>query len=96
MWPWDPGHGAGYCGSDGTEPDISRGYAYDHAWAVERARLTIEKLREPVLDGGAVTSQEFAQAVTALQDPNITVVPPPAAFTSMACALAHSRTWPGR
>ena len=39
-------------------------------------RLTIEKLREPVLADGAVTREEFAQAVAALQDPNTTVIAP--------------------
>jgi SAM-dependent methyltransferase len=44
--------------------------------AADFLRLTIEKLREPVLAGGAVTSQEFNEAVTALQDPDVTVVAP--------------------
>jgi SAM-dependent methyltransferase len=44
--------------------------------AADFLRLTIEKLREPVLAGGAVTSREFAPAVAALQDPNVIVVPP--------------------
>jgi 2-polyprenyl-3-methyl-5-hydroxy-6-metoxy-1,4-benzoquinol methylase len=44
--------------------------------AADFLRLTIEKLREPVLAGGAVTSREFAEAVKALQDPDITIVPP--------------------
>ena len=44
--------------------------------AADFLRLTIEKLREPVLAGGAVTPGEFAEAVAALQDPNITVVAP--------------------
>jgi SAM-dependent methyltransferase len=44
--------------------------------AADFLRLTIEKLREPVLAGGAVTAEEFAQAVAALQDPNTTVVAP--------------------
>ena len=39
-------------------------------------RLTIEKLREPVLAAGAVSEDEFAQAVAALQDPGTTVVAP--------------------
>ncbi len=39
-------------------------------------RLTIEKLREPVLADGAVTSREFTEAMAALQDPEITVVAP--------------------
>ena len=44
--------------------------------AADFLRLTLEKLREPVLAGGAVTAEEFAQAVAALQDPNMTVVAP--------------------
>jgi hypothetical protein len=39
-------------------------------------RLTIEKLREPILASGTVTGEEFAQAVAALQDPDTTVVAP--------------------
>lgn len=44
--------------------------------AADFLRLTLEKLREPVLAGGAVTPEEFAEAVAALQDPNVTVVAP--------------------
>ena len=44
--------------------------------AADFLRLTLEKLREPVLAGRAVTAEEFAEAVAALQDPNITVVAP--------------------
>lgn len=44
--------------------------------AADFLRLTIEKLREPVLAGGAVTAEEFAEALAALQDPNTTVVAP--------------------
>ena len=39
-------------------------------------RLTIEKLREPVLARGEVTPDEFSQALADLQDPNVTVVAP--------------------
>ena len=39
-------------------------------------RLTIEKLREPVLAAGGVTEAEFAEAVAALNDPAVTVVAP--------------------
>jgi len=39
-------------------------------------RLTIEKLREPVLAKGDVTLEEFSQALADLQDPNVTVVAP--------------------
>jgi len=44
--------------------------------AADFLRLTLEKLREPVLARGDVTPEEFAEAVAALQDPNITVVAP--------------------
>jgi SAM-dependent methyltransferase len=44
--------------------------------AADFLRLTIEKVREPILAGGAVTAEEFAQASAALQDPAITVVAP--------------------
>ena len=44
--------------------------------AADFLRLTIGKLREPVLAGGAVSREEFARAVAALQDPAITVVAP--------------------
>jgi SAM-dependent methyltransferase len=44
--------------------------------AADFLRLTLEKLREPVLAAGAVTGEEFAQAVAALQDPDTTVVAP--------------------
>ena len=39
-------------------------------------RLTVEKLREPVLAGGEVSHAEFAQALADLQDPSVTVVAP--------------------
>jgi hypothetical protein len=44
--------------------------------AADFLRLTIEKLREPVLADGAITATEFAQAMAALQDPDTTVVAP--------------------
>jgi SAM-dependent methyltransferase len=44
--------------------------------AADFLRLTIEKLRDPVLAGGAVTAEEFAEALAALRDPNVTVVAP--------------------
>jgi SAM-dependent methyltransferase len=44
--------------------------------AVDFLRLTIEKLRAPVLAGGEVTEYEYDQAVAALQDPSVTVVAP--------------------
>ena len=44
--------------------------------AADFLRLTIEKLREPVLAAGAVSADEFDEAVAALQDPTITVVAP--------------------
>jgi hypothetical protein len=39
-------------------------------------RLTLEKLREPVLSDGSITEAEFADAVAALDDPAVTVVAP--------------------
>jgi SAM-dependent methyltransferase len=39
-------------------------------------RLTLEKLREPVLSEGAVTEADFAEAVSALENPAVTVVTP--------------------
>jgi SAM-dependent methyltransferase len=50
-------------------------------------RLTIEKLREPVLASGGVTEAEFMQAVAALQDPDVTVVAP---MTVAAWGRRHS------
>ena len=44
--------------------------------AADFLRLTIEKLRAPVLAGGAMTERECARAVAALQDPSTTVVAP--------------------
>jgi len=44
--------------------------------AADFLRLTIEKLRDAVLADGAVTADEFAQAVAVLQDPTQTVVAP--------------------
>ena len=38
--------------------------------------LTLEKFREPVLAEGAVSSDEYDQAVAVLQDPSRTVVAP--------------------
>jgi SAM-dependent methyltransferase len=39
-------------------------------------RLTLVKLREPLLVAGAVTEAEFAEAVATLEDPRVTVVAP--------------------
>jgi SAM-dependent methyltransferase len=39
-------------------------------------RLTLEKLRAPLLAGGAISEAEFAEAVAALEDPAVTVVMP--------------------
>jgi len=39
-------------------------------------RLTLEKLRASLLDGGAITEAEFAEAAAALEDPAVTVVFP--------------------
>jgi SAM-dependent methyltransferase len=44
--------------------------------AADFLRLTLEKLREPVLSGGKVTEAEFTEAVTALGDSTRTVVAP--------------------
>jgi SAM-dependent methyltransferase len=38
--------------------------------------LTLEKLRGPLLKDGAVTEAEFVEAISALQDPAVTVVMP--------------------
>jgi hypothetical protein len=39
-------------------------------------RLTLEKLRIPLLEGGTVTEAKFAEAVAALEDPTVTVIMP--------------------
>ena len=39
-------------------------------------RLTLEKLRVPLLNDGAVTEAEFVEAISALEDPAVTVVMP--------------------
>jgi SAM-dependent methyltransferase len=44
--------------------------------AADFLRLTVEKLREPVLTAGSVTEPEFAEAMAALQDSAVTVVAP--------------------
>jgi SAM-dependent methyltransferase len=44
--------------------------------AADFLRLTIEKFREPVLAGAAITEDEYAHAVAALQDPVTIVVAP--------------------
>src|SRR5262249_34591571 len=44
--------------------------------AADFLRLTREKRRDPVLAGGEVTAEEFAEALAALQDPHTTVVAP--------------------
>jgi SAM-dependent methyltransferase len=44
--------------------------------AADFLRLTIEKYREPVLAGTAITEDEYAHAVAALQDPDTIVVAP--------------------
>jgi SAM-dependent methyltransferase len=50
-------------------------------------RLTVEKLREPVLANGDATPEEFAQALGDLEDPNVTVVAP------MTVAAWGKRPW---
>jgi SAM-dependent methyltransferase len=47
-----------------------------HPLAAHFLRLTLEKLREPVLSAGRVTKAAFDEAVTALEDPGVTVVAP--------------------
>jgi SAM-dependent methyltransferase len=47
-----------------------------HPLAASFLRLTLEKLRQPVLSAGHVTKAAFDEAVTALQDPAVTVVAP--------------------
>ena len=44
--------------------------------AADFLRLTVEKLREPVLAAGEVSPGEFAQALADLQDPKVTIVAP--------------------
>jgi SAM-dependent methyltransferase len=48
----------------------------DHPLAAHFLRLTLEKLRAPVLSAGRVTEVEFDEAVAALQDPSISIVAP--------------------
>ena len=47
-----------------------------HPLAAHFLRLTLEKLREPVLSAGRVTEAAFDEAVAALEDPAVTVVAP--------------------
>jgi SAM-dependent methyltransferase len=44
--------------------------------AAQFLRLTVEKLREPMLAQGAVTEETYKDAVTALEDPAVTIVAP--------------------
>lgn len=44
--------------------------------AADFLALTLEKLRDPVLAAGAITTAEFGQAMTALNDPGTTIVGP--------------------
>ncbi len=44
--------------------------------AAQFLRLTLEKLRLPLLDDGTITEAEFAEAVAALEDPAVTVIMP--------------------
>jgi SAM-dependent methyltransferase len=44
--------------------------------AADFLRLTLEKLRRPLIDDGLVSEADLAQAVAALQDPAITIVMP--------------------
>jgi hypothetical protein len=47
-----------------------------HPLAAHFLRLTLEKLREPLLSAGHVTKAAFEEAVAALEDPAVTVVAP--------------------
>ena len=47
-----------------------------HPLAANFLRLTLEKVRDPVLLAGHVTKEAFDEAVTALEDPAVTVVGP--------------------
>jgi SAM-dependent methyltransferase len=47
-----------------------------HPLAAHFLRLTLEKLRQPVLSAGRVTREAFDEAVSALADPAVTVVAP--------------------
>jgi SAM-dependent methyltransferase len=44
--------------------------------AADFLRLTLEKLRVPLLEAGTVTEAEFDEAVAALENPSVTVVMP--------------------
>jgi SAM-dependent methyltransferase len=44
--------------------------------AAQFLRLTVEKLREPVLARGAVSKSTYDEAVAALEDPGVTIVAP--------------------
>jgi hypothetical protein len=58
-------------------------------------RLTLEKLRVPLLEDGTVTEAEFAEAVAALEDPAVTVVMPmTVAAPSPRGSGTISRTFP--
>jgi SAM-dependent methyltransferase len=59
-------------GAEGRCPIVRGG----HPLAAHFLRLTLEKLREPVLSAGHVTREAFDEAVTALEDPAVTVVAP--------------------
>jgi SAM-dependent methyltransferase len=52
-----------------------------HPFAAHFLRLTLEKLRAPILSSGYVTKAVFDEAVTALEDPAVTVVAPLAVAT---------------
>ena len=47
-----------------------------HPLAAHFLRYTFEKFREPLLAAETVTEREFAEAISALEDPNVTVVGP--------------------
>jgi len=58
--------------AEGRVPIVRGG----HPLAAHFLRLTLEKLRQPVLSAGHVTREAFDEAVAALEDPTVTVVAP--------------------
>jgi SAM-dependent methyltransferase len=58
--------------AEGRVPIVSGG----HPLAAHFLRFTIEKLRDPVLTAGTVTEADFAEAIDALENPELTIVTP--------------------
>jgi len=56
-------------------------------------RLTVEKLREPVLAAGDVTTEEFGGALSDLQDPSVTVVAPMTVAAWGRRPMRESSSW---